>query len=348
MHLTQMLDRARYSPYHQAFDNPATPAGDPDPELLAGSAAKFMQPDFPRFPSDGVGPPDPEFLNPRRSLDNSWYRLFRFVEVPSRVHRMLGNYVTLDRVPGKLNLNTLRHWEVYAGLIDNAGMLDRETTAITQRVTVDRSPDETGSAVNRDRWREFVRSRDGAISTYNGTAAVDMIVPGTLNSRPFRSPGHFDDSTVESGIQSTVFRQHPDDVGNANPEWNRQLLEVGTQLQHQDSFISATDVTLPNTVQQHQLLSKILNNTTTVSNTFIVFSTAAYFEAVESPAGSGMIRVGSRIDINLADGQPQFQGEGWQQKAVFIIDRTETAKSYDAATGSIDWNRLVKARITVE
>lgn len=339
MHLTQMLDRARYSPYHQAFEDPRSPAGDPDPELLAGSAAKFLEPNFPNDTMNAVA---------EEARDNSWFRLFRFVEVPSRVHRMLGNYVSLDRVPGKLNLNTLRHWEVYAGLIDNAGVLDREVLATNQRVTIDRTLNEGNNPVNRDRWLEYLRSRDGQIATYNGTASVNMIVPGTLNARPFRSAGHFDQSSPESGIQSTILRQNPDDVGNGNPEWNRQLLEIGSRVQHQDSVISTTENTLPNTVQQHQLLSKILNNTTTVSNTFIVFSTAAYFEAVESPAGSGMIRVGSRIDLNTADGLAPFSGEGWQQRAVFIIDRTDAARAFDAGTGSIDWNRLVKARITVE
>jgi len=266
------------------------------------------------------------------------------------VHRMLGNYIALQRVPGKLNLNTLRHWEVYSGLIDNATLLDRETIALNRRVTVDRSVDENGASVNRDRWIEYLRSRDGKIATVTGTnTQVDLTAPGTLFSKPFRSHGHLDDSTPGKGIGSTLLRQNPDDDGNANAEWNRQLMEIGSRDQHKTARInSSVDPSLPTTVHRHQILSKVMNNTTTVSNTFIVFATAGYFEAVESPAGSGMIRVGSRIDINLADGSPPFGGEGWQQKAVFLIDRTEAFRAYDAGTGDVDWKRLIKARATVE
>ena len=158
-----------------------------------------------------------------------------------------------------------------------------------------------------------------------------------------------DATTSGNGIGSTLLRQNPDDDGNINPEWNRQLLEIGSRYQHENARINTTgDPSLPTTVHKHQLLSKVLNNTTTVSNTFIVFATAGYFEAVESPVGSGMIRVGSRIDINLADGSPQFSGEGWQQKAVFLIDRTEAFRAYDSGTKDVDWKRLIKARVTVE
>ncbi len=349
MHLTQMLDRARFSPFHQAFDvvtsPPAPPDGQARPQLLAGAAAKFLEPDFPGDTGADRNTPV------ERSKDNRWYRLFQFVEVPSRVHRMLGNYLSLQRVPGKLNLNTLRHWEVYAGLIDDATLLDRETTVMNRRVTVDRSIDENGVPVNRDRWVEYLRSRDGQITTVDAATnnAVNLTAPGTLFSKPFRSHGHLDDSTSGNGVNSTLLRQNPDDFGNANPEWNRQLLEIGTRSQHETARINLTgDPSRPNTFHRHQILSKVLNNTTTVSNTFVVFATAGYFEAVESPIGSGMIRVGSRIDINLADGSPPFGGEGWQQKSVFLIDRTEAFRAYDAGTGDVDWKRLVRARLTVE
>ncbi|MFO0976257.1 MAG: hypothetical protein U0996_07640 [Planctomycetaceae bacterium] len=342
MHLTQMLDRTRYSPYHQAFDSLTAPSGDPKPALLASASAKFLQADFPPFTSGS------ETANDRRTYDNSWFRLFRFVEVPSRVHRMLGNYVSLDRVPGKLNLNTLRHWEVYAGLIDNPGLLDKETTSTAQRVTVDRSVNESGNPVNRDRWREFLEGRDGVTLTASGGTAVDLIAPGTLQSKPFRSHGFEDVTVLDGGIQSTILRQDPKDVGAGNLAQNRHWLEVASRIQHEKAYLNNADLTKPNAVQQHQLLSKILNNTTSTSNTFIVFATVGYFEAVESPAGSGMIRIGSRIDLNLSDGKPPFDGDGWRQRAVFVIDRTEAAKAYDSASGSIDWSRLVKARITIE
>ena len=92
------------------------------------------------------------------------------------------------------------------------------------------------------------------------------------------------------------------------------------------------------------MLSKILNNTTTVSNTFIVFATAAYYEAYEDPA-TGFVRVGGRMDLDESsvDSNP-----GWQQRAVFIIDRTEAYNAFDRGSGDFDWQRLVKYQAIIE
>ena len=89
-----------------------------------------------------------------------------------------------------------------------------------------------------------------------------------------------------------------------------------------------------------------MNNTTTVSNTFIVYSTAAYFEAVENPPNSGFIRVGARIDLEPNADPPT--NPGWQQRAVFLIDRSEAFEAFDAGSGDFDWKRLLKARATIE
>ena len=81
----------------------------------------------------------PRFLNPHSLLsgstpnnDNRWHRLLEFVEIPSRWHRHVnspvynidagrvgGDPLGLYRVPGKICLNTLRHPEVLAALIDD-------------------------------------------------------------------------------------------------------------------------------------------------------------------------------------------------------------------------------------
>ena len=94
--------------------------------------------------------------------------------------------------------------------------------------------------------------------------------------------------------------------------------------------------------QRHQILSKILNNTTTVSNTFIVFGTAAYFEVHEDTT-SGLYQVGGRFDLDQ-DLDPTND----QQRAVFVIDRTEAFDAFDPGSGYFDWNRLIKSRATVE
>jgi len=351
------------APYQQAFGDPASPTeGAENLGLISGAAALFLMPDFPNSinpPAVPPVPPLPPVVLEDRARDNRWYRLFQFVEVPSRVNRMLGNYVALSRVPGKLNLNTIRHWEVYAGLVDNPILLDREPNLGANRFTTDRTMGGTLAPVNRDRWREYLVARDGkTVSGYDATAntASQYLIPGTPNARPFRSPGYRSTKTDDNGAESTIFRLHSGDLGNpalnANVvadrndndgttmivKTNRNWLEIADQTQHE----AVQGITSP--MQQHQLLTKIMNNTTTVSNTFIVYSTAAYFEAVEDPPNSGIIRIGSRIDLEGADDA----NPGWQQRAVFVIDRTEAFKAYDPGTGDFDWKRLVKARATIE
>ena len=343
--LTSVIERLNFNPRQQA-QPPA--AGNPTPDALVAGAAKFLQPDF--LNDSGVS------AAVNRARDNRWYRLLQLVEVPSRVHRMLGNYVSLERLPGRINLNTLRYWEVYAGLVDNPMLLDTTGNGAVAPFTTDRSPDENGNAVNRDRWQEFLLSRDGDFSSsYDQFAATpgqrNMLIPGTVKAKPFRSYGYrkpFNSGVPDdNGVESTVLRTLTADVTDGDNQTNRHWLEVNSRGQHKNAGAAALQ-------HQHQVLSKLMNNTTTVSNTFIVYATAAYFEAVEhtvtvsgQKTGTGLYRIGSRIDIDTTDGNTNVN-PGWQQRAVFVIDRTEAFRAYDPGSGDFDWKRLIKARAEIE
>ena len=37
-----------------------------------------------------------------------------------------------------------------------------------------------------------------------------------------------------------------------------------------------------------------------------------------------------------------------RKRAVFLIDRTEALNAYDSASGSFDWQKLVKARLDIK
>ena len=359
--LTSTIGRINQSPTTQA--QPGGTAA--DPEFLVAAAAKFLRPDFPDV--NGLSAAE------NRARDNRWYRLFQLLEVPSRVHRMLGNYVALQRVPGKVNINTIRDWEVYAGLVDNPIVLDRMPTPTPGnpgppavlpvnpegQITTDRTRDENGGIPNdtRDRWVEYLRERDGAfVDGFDPQAAAPrtFLMPGMPRSKPFHAPGYrnagYEAARNENGIEDTILRtltaDRIDNGGNS-AETNRNWLELGNANQHQNAGNTALQ-------HQHQILAKMLGNTTTVSNTFVLFSTAAYFEAVEhkvtvngQEVGTGLYRLGSRIDIDEADGKTK-QNPGWQQRAVFIIDRTDAFKAFDPGSGDFDWQRLVKARLVIE
>jgi hypothetical protein len=395
--LTHRINRMRYSPYQQVFTNPNDIPADPIPASTNISSAEtmFLQPDFPNrsaatwrglYPTVSAAIPiDEQFATSVNSgFDNRWYRLLQFVEVPSRVHRMLGNYLTLQKLPGKLNINMIRHREVFAGLIDNPYLADVPNLA-------DLTPAYSGGGTDpgngyqdspfmtsvagvggRDLWHQMMNDRDGRpLPSWNPTTSTTLSywLPGTPNAHPFRSPGFRSGQTAdENGINETILRRMRNDIdddnngiadddpsgfntdGTAKPvgasdtaSTNRHWLELASSALHTDPDNQGAGQS-PSPESRHRILSKVVNNTTTVSNTFVVYATAAYFEAIEDPT-SGLMRVGGRLDLEPATAQ---SNPGWQQRAIFIIDRTEAFEAYDPGSGDFDWNRLIKARATIE
>ena len=57
-----------------------------------------------------------------------------------------------------------------------------------------------------------------------------------------------------------------------------------------------------------------------------------------------MDSAGDRVDL---DGDDQ-QNPGWQQRGVFVIDRTEAIEAWDPVTQRFDWKRLVKYQAEIE
>ena len=353
--LTQRLERMRFPAFQQAFPDPNNTASGSDPQLISSAEAMFLGANFP----DQVPTPLPE----EDARDNRWYRMLQFVEVPSRVHRMLGNYLSLERLPGKLNLNTMRHMEVFAGLIDSPLFANTDGDATTVpflrdfthlNAGADLTPTKVhwsgnlsgddvlnvvGGAQIQDRWMEYLIERDGVTSTYDpigGQLSAAFIIPGTPNSNPFRSLSHSLNLRGDNALNQTLLRSMASDRFDSDLTTNRQWLEVGGHNRHRQPDLRSSSM------QRHQILSKVMNNTTTVSNTFVLFSTAAYFEAYDGDP-SGLIRVGGRLDL---DGDGDATND--QQRAMFILDRTEAFRAFDAGTGDFDWRRLVKVRTTIE
>ena len=373
--MTRSIDRMRFAGqlqarYRRGITGDAAIEPEDSPDNIAGAAGMILQPD-----AAGVNTAD----------DNAWYRLLQFVEVPSRVNRMLGNYINLQRLPGKLNLNTIRLREVYAGLLDDLNIANLPVMTDTNgngdldgpfltSTTPDGNDATPGLTTGRDRWLELINERDGYVNTVNGDTGVaaQMWLPGTPNSRPFRSLAYTTGvagatgSPSDTGIDYTILRRgslhrpahiadnvtlpidnafgEPTDVATTNRHW----LEPGDTAFHQDpdietvtnAFGQAKVGSAANMVHRHQFLSKIMNNTTTTSNCFIVYGTAAYFEAV--PDASGVFRIGGRMGLDLDGNSNEKDDAGWEQRAVFVIDRTEAFNAYDSANGEFEWERLIK------
>jgi hypothetical protein len=362
--LTHRINRMRYAPLQQVYDDPTTvdtTSQEPKSSWISSGEAMLLQPDFPDLTAAQAtalnGSATTVSVN--SSLDNRWYRLLQFVEVPSRVHRMLGNYIALQKLPGKLNINMIRHREVLAGLIDNPYLADVPNLSDLTSPGGSFPGNEYEDAPfmtsapglgSRDLWMDMSRDRDGALVTgfnpITSTTAA-FCLPGTPNARPFRSLGfRTSNSLDENGFDETLMRRMAadrTDTGAGTELTNRHWLELTTTTLHADpdSMMGVVGQT-PSAETRHRILSKILNNTTTVSNTFLVYGYAAYFEAHEDPV-TGLIRVGGRFDLD-GDSDPTNDF----QRAVFVIDRTEALEAYDPGSGDFNWNNLVKARATIK
>ncbi|MEZ6132075.1 MAG: hypothetical protein R3C59_25730 [Planctomycetaceae bacterium] len=362
--LTTRLDRMRQAPYQQSDRNEGTGTVTLEEEWISTAEAMFLQPEF----QTTVPPAIPT------SDDNRWYRLLQFLEVPSRLNTTLGNYLALNRTPGKVNLNGIRHIEVYAGLIDDQTFAslpyrrdppditspfdaDNRYAPFMQNSTPGNASVTTVTGVDavlpfKDRWFEFISQRDGMTSTFDALlgGVTDFWIPGTPNAKPFHPFGYTLQSDVtqstvsepnrgDNGFEQSILRRAEIDVVGAPNDENRNWLEVGSLAFHQGPNAQS------NGLMRNQLVSKLLNNTTTTSNVFVVYVTAAYFEAAEDT--NGFVQVGGRLDLDgdtVTNGVSADTTSGWEKRAVFIIDRTEAYNAFDPASGSFDWQRLIKYR----
>lgn len=286
----------------------------------------------------------PMFLLPAHpsnpNFNNHWHRLLGLVEVPSRMHRQLGNPLNFTRVPGKINLNTIRHPEVMAGLIDDVQLHsapEREGTPGVPLVDYNGNAsidygvlDRVTAGPDRDYWFDTLESRDG-VDPVSG-----LMLPGTTASRPFRDPSVLQSGAAAGGSgQDSILRAHPDSTNTTGTsQTDRHLFDTGTALN--------TNNASTNYYLKNRLLSKLIGNTTTRSNVFFVYLTVRFHEVYEDPA-TGAVRIGGRFDLNEnGDG-----GVDDEHRGFFILDRSDAEKAYDPSTGTFNWSDIVKNRLTI-
>jgi hypothetical protein len=307
----------------------------------ANAAAKFLLPNYP----DAV---DPSIL-----LDNRWYRLFEFVEVPSRTHRGLSpefnNPLNVIRQPGQINLNTVRHPEVLAGLIDDPQVVRESEGDWNGNGLVDAAEDLNGNGVwdslpdmtgdgARDWWNRFILSRDGVSTVPGASPTTDpvtgLLLPGVAGSHPFRSLSFLNTGTAGSpfansgGIENTFLRSLPLDGDAAG----RRLFELANTGDYTSGTI--------NPYIRHRILSKMLNNVSTRSNVFIVYVTVGFFEANLNTA-TGEVRIGGEYDL---DGDGTVGDD--RKWGFFVIDRSLAEEAFDPGTGTFaNWRQLIKYQL---
>lgn len=257
--------------------------------------------------------------------ENRWHRALAVLEVPSRMERRLdeppftidagqiGGTLGVYRTPGRINLNTLRYPEVLAGLLDDKDVfgLDQTSVAGSKRYLFDQSGEAT-----RDWWTQFILARDGVdpvsgLSLPGVPRSAANVAP--TGSRPFRSltfSQHGDVHTAahNGSLENTIFRSLATDASGGQVDERRRLFELGTKAEHDGSAVNYT--------AKHRLLSKVMNNTTTRSNMFVISVEIAFFEAKEVPDGAKtVVRVGGRIPTS-----PTFKTS---YRGFFVVDRSK-------------------------
>jgi hypothetical protein len=205
------------------------------------------------------------------------------------------------------------------------------------------------AAATRDWWLQFLTSRDGidplptTVTAPLQTAGTGLPLPGmprvpsgilppTLpapgssvpaGSHPFRSPGFsayasgtgpaaafggVDVNGYNGTLESTILRSLPGDPVTAptpppSPDGRRRLFELGTAPEHAaDTVDYAT---------KNRVLSKILQNTTTRSNVFLVWIQIDFFSAKDVNPPNGVVRIGAKLGTS-----PAYRG-------FFVIDRSQ-------------------------
>ncbi|TWT58476.1 hypothetical protein KOR42_18510 [Thalassoglobus neptunius] len=255
------------------------------------------------------------FLDPTTGLPslsvigNRWYRLLNFVDVPPPSNWDVAGYEVAKhrRLPGKINLNTLRHEPVLAGLVDDWLHHDH----------FDPSRDPTDDILELNpaerRWvDQLLRARDGV----NGG---NRQAPGTHLAQPFRPLGYIDPVNPALSVEKTILRKN-----NSNgtlPNLNQLGL---FEARPSDDF--GNDTVDHHT--RHRLLAKVANNSTTRSHVFAIWGGFDLHEAHRIQA-SGNIQVGGR-----AADLPRY-------RMFCVVDLSRLEEAYDPVTNSFDFRKFI-------
>lgn len=283
-----------------------------------------------------------KFLNPLSNPNpNRWHRLLELVEVPTRTNRSVGIAppLAIPRVPGRINLNMLRHTENWAALLDDMRYYTIDMSDQTAYPPGTEIPPYMSDRMGdpRDWWAQFLISRDGidpyALNAYGLTIPIPglpgYLATATPGAKPFRSLADLSYTTVggtkTASVEDTILRGLPLDTGTTR----RRLVEVGQIGDHNSG---AVDPTL-----RHRLLAKMANNSTTRSNNFAIFVSVKYFAAASDPAYGGAIRIGGPLN-----GKPEPEHRGF-----FVVDRSKLEQGKYTGSANYDFRAFIDYRKTL-
>lgn len=284
------------------------------------------------------------FLNPKGNDDgvpNLWYRMLEFVTVGSSNNQGIYDDFGLVRHDhAKVNLNTLRHAQTLAGIIDDDFQFNADTSSQSQFEATMLRDEYNGGW--RNWWDEMRLVRDGE----DAGSANTPELPGTPLAKPFRPMSfihpditilrsdlatnamvNFGD-LVDNPLQDTILRFNEDDSNPNNSKLG--LFEARSRdevIEQYDNDEVRSDVHLSTA---NRLLGKIDNHTTVRSNVFLVWVAIRFHDAHQpDPSDLDVVQIGG-----VADGLPIY-------RQFLVVDRTRLEEAYDPNSNTFDFQKFI-------
>lgn len=273
------------------------------------AAAKFL------FAGDPNAPQD-------LAVDNRWYRLFEFVEVPHPTDARLSDRPISGRTrAGKINLNMVRDENVYAALIDDDRHFD-PPSADPERPAGDQFE------IQRNWYHEFLVARDGLDPITN------LPIPGVPGAFPFTPASRLNSVNSDLGLSNTTLRVNfpwsVDNMRNLQDNAPANIEQIGL-FEARSSADVGSDVIDFHT--RNRILDKIQNLTTNRSHVFAVWVQVDFFEAHQPTSTTTQIG-------GLADDLPSF-------RMFCVIDMSRLEDAYvdtnttDGTPGTFDFRKFI-------
>lgn len=311
-----------------------------------------------------------------------WHRLLDVVEVPSRMQASIPGFpnpVDYPRVTGRLNPNTIRHPETLAALLDDPSVMSIQVdedanlngsfdsgedgpmgNGVVGQLDLLHPPKlhRTDNGATESWWQAFIASRGGGRNgSYLATpdATTGLYLPGTSNSVPFRSfskAGGTLGSVIPqyATLEHTLLRSWPGDsypVNDTSASQPRQMWELGTQNEHRGNDGMGNPVAALDPYVRSRLFNKLINNVTTRSNVFVVFTSVKFFRA--NRLANGAVQIGGPLKAfndttNMPTTPPDRNDVGWQPeyRRFYVVDRSQIEKAYDPQTKTFNYRALIE------